>query len=217
MLIMSEKNFETALGIEEDGLVIGNTYDKYHSQNFIARAMVNRFEKDLNDLVVFANPKTIHEVGCGEGYWTIKWLEQGYPTSGSDVSTRIIDIAKANAARAGKDPSVFSVMPIEQIAQAKISADLLVCCEVLEHVADPSQALAALRESATNWCLISVPNEPLWRILNVARGKYVKDLGNTPGHINHWSFAQIHSLVSKHFKVVEIRRPLPWSMLLCQK
>ena len=35
--------------------------------------------------------------------------------------------------------------------------------------------------------LVSVPREPLWRGLNMARGAYMRDLGNTPGHVNHWS------------------------------
>ena len=35
--------------------------------------------------------------------------------------------------------------------------------------------------------LLSVPKEPIWRICNMARGKYWKDLGNTPGHIQHWT------------------------------
>jgi hypothetical protein len=35
--------------------------------------------------------------------------------------------------------------------------------------------------------LVSVPREPLWRMLNMARGAYWPALGNTPGHLNHWS------------------------------
>jgi hypothetical protein len=30
-----------------------------------------------------------------------------------------------------------------------------------------------------------VPREPIWRIGNMARGRYLGDLGNTPGHIQH--------------------------------
>jgi hypothetical protein len=59
-----------------------------------------------------------------------------------------------------------------------------------------------------------VPHEPLWRILNVARGAYVQDLGNTPGHLNHWSRAGFKRLLSAHGQVVETRSPFPWTMLL---
>ena len=43
-----------------------------------------------------------------------------------------------------------------------------------------------------------MPREPLWRGLNMARGAYVKDLGNTPGHLNHWSRKAFVELLSRH-------------------
>lgn len=214
---MSEHRFKIAEGLEESGRVVGNTFDKYHSKNFLARAMVDRFEKDLQELIARASPKDIHEVGCGEGYWVLKWLSQGYHVSGSDFSELVIDIAKRNAVRAGQDPSLFQVLPVEDIADHGITADMFVCCEVLEHVVDPRKALSALQEAVTNWCVISVPNEPLWRVLNIARGKYLRDLGNTPGHINHWNLSSLASLVSEYFEIIEVRRPTPWSMLLCRR
>ena len=62
--------------------------------------------------------------------------------------------------------------------------------------------------------LVSVPREPLWRGLNMARGAYIKDLGNTPGHLNHWSRKAFVELLSRHGTVEEIRSPFPWTMLL---
>ena len=59
--------------------------------------------------------------------------------------------------------------------------------EVLEHVPDPERTVSEMARVAKRWVLVSVPREPLWRGLNMARGAYIKDLGNTPGHINHWS------------------------------
>jgi len=61
-----------------------------------------------------------------------------------------------------------------------------------------------------------VPREPIWRILNIARGKYIGDLGNTPGHVNHWSRRGFIDLLSRRFDVVEVRSPLPWTMALCR-
>ena len=39
-----------------------------------------------------------------------------------------------------------------------------------------------------------VPREPVWRVLNVARGRYVRWLGNPPGHIQHFSRAAFLAL-----------------------
>jgi hypothetical protein len=51
-------------------------------------------------------------------------------------------------------------------------------------------------------------------VLNMARGAYLKDLGNTPGHVNHWSRRGFEALLSKHGEVVETRAPFPWTMVL---
>jgi len=62
--------------------------------------------------------------------------------------------------------------------------------------------------------LVSVPREPLWRALNLARGAYVRDLGNTPGHLNHWSRRAFVALLSRFGEVVQLRSPFPWTMVL---
>jgi hypothetical protein len=50
--------------------------------------------------------------------------------------------------------------------------------------------------------------------MNMARGAYLKDLGNTPGHLNHWSRKGFVELLSRHGQVVATRSPFPWTMLL---
>ena len=67
---------------------------------------------------------------------------------------------------------------------------------------------------AARHLLVSVPREPLWRALNVARGAYLRELGNTPGHLNHWSSAAFVALLGRHGEVLEARSPFPWTMLL---
>jgi hypothetical protein len=85
---------------------------------------------------------------------------------------------------------------------------------VLEHVPDPEATLAEMARVARRRLLVSVPREPLWRGLNMARGAYLRDLGNTPGHVNHWSRRGFESLLSRYGTVEEARSPFPWTMLL---
>ena len=92
--------------------------------------------------------------------------------------------------------------------------DLACAIEVLEHVPDPEHTLAEMARCAERHLLVSVPREPLWRGLNMARGAYWSDLGNTPGHLNHWSRRSFVRLLSRHGQVVEVRSPFPWTMLL---
>ena len=81
----------------------------------------------------------------------------------------------------------YRVMKAEAMPFADGEFDMASAIEVLEHVPDPEHTVAEMARVAKRWILVSVPREPLWRGLNLARGAYWKDLGNTPGHLNHWS------------------------------
>ncbi|WP_246501740.1 class I SAM-dependent methyltransferase [Mesorhizobium caraganae] len=178
--------------------------------------MVEGFEGALSGLVAKASPTTIHEVGCGEGYWVMRWLGQAIDARGTDFSAQIISMAKENARGQGMDPLRFAVRSIYEVTPEEDGADLIVCCEVMEHLEEPQKALQALQRIVRSNLILSVPREPLWRVLNLARGKYVSALGNTPGHLQHWTRHGFVSLVSQFFEVVEVLSPLPWTMLHCK-
>ncbi|WP_209537474.1 class I SAM-dependent methyltransferase [Billgrantia sulfidoxydans] len=185
-------------------------------QNPIVRRIMKGFSASLSDLVEKVEPKTIHEVGCGEGYWVIDWNKQGIDARGSDFSDKVISLAKENAKSAGLPTEKFSTRSIYEINNDEDSAELVVCCEVLEHLEDPKSGLEALHRVANKYVIVSVPREPIWRALNLARGKYIGSLGNTPGHIQHWSSRGIIDFVGRYFEVVEVKKPLPWTMMLCR-
>lgn len=209
-------NVKISGGAKEDGIVVGNAYDKYGSRNPVVKWMMGGFETALSELVSKVSPKSIHEIGCGEGYWVLRWNEQGVAARGCDFSTHVIEIARENAVGRGLPPSLFEACSIYDLEAGRDSADLVVCCEVLEHLEHPEAGLHALQRVAEKHLIVSVPREPLWCALNLARGKYVADRGNTPGHIQHWSKCNFIHMVSKYFEVVEVKSPLPWTMLLCR-
>lgn len=98
------------------------------------------------------------------------------------------------------------------------SADLIICCEVLEHIENPELALEKLYALDTSNYIFSVPREPLWCTLNFLRGKYLKDFGNTPGHIQHWSSREFIKMIEEAgFKIRLKRNPIPWTMILATK
>jgi 2-polyprenyl-3-methyl-5-hydroxy-6-metoxy-1,4-benzoquinol methylase len=203
-------------GARENGIVVGNAYDKYGSRNPVVKWMMSGFESALSELVAKANPTAIHEIGCGEGYWVLRWTKQGMAARGCDFSSHVIELARENAAGCGLSPSLFETCSIYDLQAGRDSADLVVCCEVLEHLEQPEAGLQALLRVVGRHLIVSVPKEPLWCALNLARGKYIADWGNTPGHIQHWSKSGFVRMVSKYFEVVEVKSPLPWTMLLCR-
>jgi 2-polyprenyl-3-methyl-5-hydroxy-6-metoxy-1,4-benzoquinol methylase len=203
-------------GLEDSGIVVGNVFDKYESRNPLVRRIMRGFSDALEDMVRQVAPKDIHELGCGEGHWVLDWRLQGMSARGSDFSEKIISLAQENAISAQLDASIFSVRNIYDVTRETDSADLIVCCEVLEHMSDPLAGLQALQRITQSHIILTVPREPIWRALNMARGAYLKHLGNTPGHVQHWSTREFVALVERHFDVIAVKTPLPWTMLLCR-
>lgn len=203
-------------GMTEEGIVVGNSFDKYGSRNPIVRWIMRGFSDALNGLVERVAPDSIHEIGCGEGYWVLQWNRLGLRARGSDFSSAVTALARENAISEGMSERLFDVRSVYELDAERDSADLVVCCEVLEHLEDPSAALRKLQQVTERYLIVSVPREPLWSVLNMARGKYWSDLGNTPGHVQRWSRRAFVDLVSQHFVVEEVLSPLPWTMLLCR-
>lgn len=202
--------------MQDQGIVVGNVFDKYESRNPLVRGIMRQFNNGLAQLVARAAPENIHELGCGEGHWVLQWARQGIDARGSDFSEKVIAIARDNALNAKLDPEMFSVRSIYEIERGSDNADLIVCSEVLEHLADPLAGLAAIQRVASRHVILTVPREPVWRAMNMARGAYWGDLGNTPGHLQHWSKRQFISLTQQFFEVIDVKTPLPWTMLLCK-
>jgi 2-polyprenyl-3-methyl-5-hydroxy-6-metoxy-1,4-benzoquinol methylase len=110
----------------------------------------------------------------------------------------------------------FEESALLDLRPAEPDYDLVICCEVLEHVEDPEAALRHLKSLCRGHLLFSVPREPIWRVLNVVRGKYLRTFGNTPGHLQHWSAAAFRAFLRQHVRVVKYLTPFPWSMALCR-
>lgn len=190
----------------------GNYYPKYATRNPVARHLVDGFLAAFADLAEHTRARRVLEVGCGEGHLCGLLAKPGRLVRGVDISPELIADARRRAG-AGVELRVASVY---DLAPDRDAADLVVCCEVLEHLADPDRALAVLTGLARPWLLVSVPREPLWRALNLLRGKYLGALGNTPGHVQHWSRRAFLAMLARHVDIVAVRTPLPWTMALCR-
>lgn len=207
--------FKIAAGITEKGVVAGNVFNKYDSKNYMVRKLMQGFSTSLSILVNKVNPSNIFEIGCGEGYWVLHWNKLGLTAHGCDVSSQVIEIAQTNAYKNNLSSKLFTVKNLYECDKNN-TADLIVCCEVLEHLANPKKALNILQQIVNKHLILSVPREPIWRLLNMLRGKYCSALGNTPGHLQHWSKRSFVALVSRYFDIIEVKTPFPWIMLLCQ-
>ena len=196
-----------------DGVVLGNTHDKYGSRNPITRILMAGFARNVDDLLMSTHPEAVLDVGCCEGGVAQRWARAIAPARivGIDLDDPMIAAEWAQR----REPNLeYVAHRAESLPFADDEFDVATAIEVLEHVPDPEATLAEMARCAQRHVLVSVPHEPLWRARNIARGAYWRDLGNTPGHVNHFSKRAIVTLCSKYGEVIETRSPFPWTMVL---
>jgi ubiquinone/menaquinone biosynthesis C-methylase UbiE len=154
-------------------------------------------------------PRVVVEVGAGEGRITER-LRERFP----EATVVGLDLPDAGLQHEWRTATVpMFVGDATRLPFTDGSVDLVVALEVLEHVPDPQRALEELARVCGGAAVLSVPREPIWRAGNLARGRYVRDLGNTPGHVNHWSARGFRRFVASRFRIDSSSTPLPWTMV----
>jgi 2-polyprenyl-3-methyl-5-hydroxy-6-metoxy-1,4-benzoquinol methylase len=192
---------------------VGNAYDKYGSANPVVQRLMRGFTAELDELLALAAPVSVLDVGCGEGVLTEQWAERFERVVGVDLEHPAL---RREWERRRRSNLEFRAADAASLPFAENEFDLVCGVEVLEHLPDPSAALVEMARVARRWVLASTPQEPLWRILNVLRGAHWRSLGNTPGHLNHWSAGDLRAFVAQVGSVVATRSPTPWTMVLVE-
>ena len=144
-----------------------------------------------------------------------KFVPAGWRFEASEFLERQVEVARLN------NPGLkVRQESIYELTHSDETFDLVFLLEVLEHLDSPDAGLVeVLRILRPGGYLIAgVPREPLWRVLNMMRGKYLRALGNTPGHLNHWSSRGFRRYLTRSFgTIVTSRLPVPWVIVLAQK
>lgn len=196
----------------EAGIPAG-TWNKYQSKNLIQNYLVNNFLKTVEKtaLTYSRECKSALDIGCGEGMITAILGNMNFASVlGVDFSSQIIEIAQnEHPSLTFKQANVFDL-------DDSYRSDFVTACEVIEHIDRPEQALEKIASITGKICLLSVPNEPIFRSLNFFAGKYWSRLGSSPGHLNHWSSKSFMRLVENYFTILTCKRPLPWTILVCR-
>lgn len=193
-------------------------------QGFIGSKLIDGYFRSLEKIVLpeikkmkKKNLKAI-ELGCGEGYSTQKlrtMLPDRIELHASEFVGELVPKAKK------LNPGVKVIQEsVYELTHNDEKYDMIFLLEVLEHLDYPDKALKEIRRvlKPGGVLIIGVPREPLWRFLNMVRGKYLKDFGNTVGHLNHWSSRGLEKYVEKYFdKVEKKQKPVPWTQVVARK
>ena len=185
---------------------------KWLSRNPLVRRANRGFRDTLVALVHDCQPRSILDAGCGEGINLLTLCMEGdWELEGLELTADRLTIARE--ALPGRVQ--LRQGDVERLPYDDDSFDLVLGTEVLEHVDDPVRALREMARVSRRRLILSVPREPLWRILNVLRGKYLGQLGNTDGHVNHWSGRAFERFCTREADVLQRRSPVPWTFLVC--
>ena len=172
------------------------------------------FERTLDELFSQADPQSLLDVGCGEGVLTHKWAQRLAPRR--VVGIDLEDPAIQAEWEQRQAPNLeYRVMKAENLPFADGEFDVATAIEVLEHVPDPAHTVAEMaRVAAALAARLACRASRCGARSTWPAAPTCKDLGNTPGHLNHWSKRSFVQLLSRHGEVVEARSPFPWTMLL---
>lgn len=187
---------------------------KYEDQNFISKYLVENYFKSVEKLIsITKNVNSAHEIGAGEGRSTVKLNKMVSNLTASEYVQNLVLLAqKINPELLIFQESVY------ELKNENSSIDLVFLLEVLEHLDYPELAIKEIKRISKKYLILGVPREPIWCALNMCRLKYLKDFGNTPGHLNHWSKKSLIKLIENEYgKVIAIETPLPWTIVLAEK
>jgi len=190
-------------------------YTKHSDTRPSRRKEIENFYTTLKELCMHLDVKKVLDAGCGEGFTLDRLRKEkiGIEFVGIDNSAVAINLGKKLF-----PGFVLKVDDIYNLSFDDSSQDLVLCTEVLEHLKEPERAIKELIRVSKKYIVLSVPNEPFFSFRNLLKGKHIKRLGNTPGHINWWTSLAFEKLVKKlGLKVIKIEHPFPFTLVLAEK
>jgi len=181
----------------------------------VTRALLDRFLREIDTSLAYIRPSSILDVGCGEGVVTSRMARlTGVTTVGVDLGVPALEAEWRQ--REGGLLSFEAALTYE-LPFDDGSFDCVCALEVLEHLERPRDALAELTRVSARMLILSVPREPIWRLAHMVAGRDLRALGNTPGHINHWSSRAFRQLLARYGTVRRLARPFPWTVIVLER
>lgn len=88
--------------------------------------------------------------------------------------------------------------------------DVTMAVEVFEHLFDPDAAFQRLTSLTARAMVVTVPHEPWFQLVNLARGRDLMRLGNHPEHVQHWNPSTFADFINQHAELISVRSIFPF-------
>ncbi len=188
---------------------------KYTNKNPLHQLALGKYFDVVSSEISALNPGRVLEFGCGEGLLAEKLIERDTRIgdyTGVDIREDAIRFAQSRV------PALrFVCADIFKWPEAGETYDLVMACQVFEHLPDPRPFLERLLQLTRSHVFLTVPLEPWFRLLNLARGRDITRLGNHPEHVNHWGLKSFSEFVAASAAIEHAYISFPFVILKCAR
>ncbi len=196
-------------------------FEKYTSKNKLKQKMIAKMQrtliecagKEINDCGT--KRPTLIDVGCGEGMMAAQ-LHNAFPSlqiMGVDFSEKAVRQAQKTCTGVS-----FKTGSIYNLDMEDESEDIAICSEVLEHLQEPDRGLDELLRVTRKSLILSVPNEPFFRMGNLLTLNNISRLGEPKSHIQHWTARGFVKWLEEKTKYpLYQRNSFPWTIVVIRK
>jgi SAM-dependent methyltransferase len=183
---------------------------KYLTRNSLKRKLIENFISELLLYVTSLKPRTLVDVGCGEGVIS-HYVNKRNPRAtliGVDVSSQALSIAR-ELTRGSANLILADAchLPLRR-------ADTVMAVELLEHLPNPKVAVDEMARVADHM-LITVPHTALFRLVNLLSLKNVRNLGDDPDHKGAYNQKKLKGLLAS-LEVLTLKKVGVWLLALAR-
>lgn len=172
----------------------------YWSKNIIERFIWQSKLTTVKKILKTIPYQRVLDVGCGDGE-LLRTIRSASRYTGIDISPTQIAYMRSHM----KELRRLHTGPISLLRSDAIplpfpsqSFDLVLACDVLEHVLDPLRLIKDIKKvlKPKGFALLSIPNEPLWEVMRLAALRW------PPRSPDHVSFIEPSDITSQFERVV---------------
>ena len=135
--------------------------------------------------------RTVYDVGCGSAYKLVNYLGE-FDCTGFDVE-QTVTFLRQKYPDHNWVSSNFSDRGIPP-------ADLIICSDVIEHVADPDELVEFINSIGAKYVLFSTPDRDLTYPLG---SPYYKGPPANTTHLREWSSRELNRYLSRSFDIID--------------
>lgn len=178
----------------------------YHSKNPFEQLLWQKKLATMTELFHSIPYNTVLDIGCGDGAG-IETIRSTASYTGIDISPTQLAYVKSQLPRLKKihtGPLKLIQHDATTLPFKNQSMDLLIACDVLEHVLRPEQLLREMKRvvKPNGFIFVSIPNEPIWELL---RTLLLRFPARSPDHLSYIQETD----VTRIFPTVKYKKYLP--------